>query len=464
MEKRNGSPIKYTHNKLNKETDGATSELEEDEVIQDWSQLAKLSKKNSLKTLPKRGEKDYEPDGTIIQEGRLFQVRKAMFDTLYNSIRGSTIKNQSKAFLVPELHSAFILHAKGNFLQTVGKVDKQSRCWLNFLEFVYLAERGTITPFLCSEYHNSMTTEDDMDIVPLSIEDIYTFFESQVEINEFFVYGYLKRLGYIVNLKKMQVPDPTSFFPSTLNKWTGYFNVINLLSFTDRLFTDTSKMLRKMVFFSSYNFKIFKYLSNSMIYNGLQTLINCQNVPKNKSELYSQRIKYNRKPTLHNKQKISFDVWKPQSNYKKKSPGLPDYQIMVMNKNDPKQHFPSKKELDDLFDSLDYKFEFLNNSEDTNFWERNSYTCNIPREDYLLKSHYKAKQVNSSLNSVKQKKVKRPISSYNTNIQQILRLKHGYRNILIAVIDNGIISFIKIGEADFGKENIWYVPNSKLNK
>ena len=116
---------------------------DEDEITQDWSQLAKLAKKSLKSTIPKRGEKEYGPDGTNVQENLLFNARKAMFETLFNSIRGSTLKNQVKAYYVKEKHEAVVLTPKGNFLQTVGKVDKLGKCWIHFIEFLYLAESAS---------------------------------------------------------------------------------------------------------------------------------------------------------------------------------------------------------------------------------------------------------------------------------------------------------------------------------
>lgn len=121
---------------------------DEDEKIQDWAEIAKLTQANAPVVIPKRGEKDYEPDGSNIQELLLYRARKAMFDTLTNSVRGSTVKSQVKAYYVPERHMAFVPHARGNFTQTMGTSTSVSgELWLEFYEFVYLSERGTVTPY-----------------------------------------------------------------------------------------------------------------------------------------------------------------------------------------------------------------------------------------------------------------------------------------------------------------------------
>mgnify|MGYP003366308316 FL=1 len=43
------------------------------------------------------------------------------------------------------------------------------------------------------------------------------------------------------------------------------------------------------------------------------------------------------------------------------------------------------------------------------------------------------------------------------------KLKKGFRSIIIAILDNGVSSFVELSEADFSNENVWYVP-SKNNK
>lgn len=35
------------------------------------------------------------------------------------------------------------------------------------------------------------------------------------------------------------------------------------------------------------------------------------------------------------------------------------------------------------------------------------------------------------------------------------RLKHGWRNVILAVVDQGIVSYIRVGDAAFGKEKLY---------
>ena len=61
------------------------SDADEDELTQDWSQISGLSNNTHQAIIPKRGEKDYEPDGTNVQEVLLYKAKSAMFDALSNA-------------------------------------------------------------------------------------------------------------------------------------------------------------------------------------------------------------------------------------------------------------------------------------------------------------------------------------------------------------------------------------------
>lgn len=36
-----------------------------------------------------------------------------------------------------------------------------------------------------------------------------------------------------------------------------------------------------------------------------------------------------------------------------------------------------------------------------------------------------------------------------------MRLRHGYRNVILAVVDQGVVSFLRVGDAAFGREKIY---------
>lgn len=462
-------------------------EYEEDELEKDWSEVIKLNKKNLQMIIPKRGEKDYEPDGTDIQELLLYKARKAMFDALSNSVRGTTVKHQVKAVYNFDKHKALVLNPKGAFLQTMGHITKNGEFWLDFMEFLYLAERGTITPYCLKS--NSMNLNqllpsiDDHNLLSLSIEDIYAFFKTQREIDEFSVYSHLKRLGFIITKVEDDDNDNNkiTFSPKieAFKSICGY-QLHSLFKQITSLFVSHKNNLFNGLFYNPAHYKYIKYTSTPQIYRNLKLLIPHIEVPKTLPELQHRKQSYllnKNQNHSNNPLKLTFNVWKPQTNYKKKIPELPDYQIVVYNKNDNKQHFPTNDDLKNIFDSLNYKFEFLdksNNNNGTINWDDHSYINGIPRSAILSKNQ-KKKITNSqseTINNTKEKKRKtlrkQPSSlvssSTPAHIKQIKRLKNGYRSFILAVMDNGIISFIKISEADLGSEDVWYVPTVQAKK
>ena len=454
---------------------------DEDEKIQDWAEIAKLTQANAPVVIPKRGEKDYEPDGSNIQELLLYRARKAMFDTLTNSVRGSTVKSQVKAYYVPERHMAFVPHARGNFTQTMGTSTSVSgELWLEFYEFVYLSERGTVTPYWQIELDKSLD-------IPLSMEDLYSLFQTQEELDNFSVYAHLKRLGLIV--MKAHFSDEggtatTTFFePAILRdmvarKNQNYLSSVFSLARLTSSFLSAKNSFFNGIFYCRWHYYFRRYTSSQQLYQQLNRLVPYYCSPKTREELHSaaaERLGCNGHE--HSSYPvIAFNIWKPTPNFKKKSAELPDYQVVVYNKSVTGQHFPTYREFRRIFDSLDYKFEFLSTgstkpSSKREFWDKNSFIDGVSRAEYLdnLKArkhkrsaeHVTTGQTTSAVNTASSStrlssssgKSKTNSPSYG---QKIRSLRCGYRSFLLAVVDNGIISFVKISEADFGSTDVWY--------
>lgn len=46
--------------------------------------------------------------------------------------------------------------------------------------------------------------------------------------------------------------------------------------------------------------------------------------------------------------------------------------------------------------------------------------------------------------------------------QLYMRLRHGYRNVILAVVDQGVTSFLRVADAAFGKERIYEAANAPM--
>lgn len=102
----------------------------------------------------------------------------------------------------------------------------------------------------------------------------------------------------------------------------------------------------------------------------------------------------------HPRIRCSFYVWKPTSDFKKSAPPPPNFRIAVINARE--EGLPVLDQLDDLLQSVPYD----------------------------------------------------PPPA-NSDGQVYKRLKHGYRNVLLAVVDQGVISYLRVSDAGFGKERIF---------
>ncbi|CCD24218.1 tRNA splicing endonuclease subunit SEN54 NDAI_0C05590 [Naumovozyma dairenensis CBS 421] len=455
--------MKGTANPQKVKDEAIDSDLDDDEIVQDWSEVAKLAHTNNAAALiPKRGEKDYEPDGTDIQKLLLHQAQKAMFDTLSHSIAGSVLKSLVKAYYIPDNHNALLPHPKGNFMQTMGRMNSNGQFTLSFHEFVYLAERGTVSPYILVPNSDGSKKLE----IPLSIQDLYALFKSQQDLDKFAIYAQLKRLGFIVMETKDNSYDKSSIYPPTLSH-----NKILRFNSTYQSIIAPFKIWRTSLFnhlvYNSLGLLTSKYTTSPQIYETLNKLVPYTKAPKTLEELRISRFNVLQSTTTNNTNLLSltFNVWKPQTNFKKKSPGLPDYQVAVYNKNDNNVKFPTYKDFQNIFNNLDYKFEFLNYSrQDEISWEDVSFTNGVPTNTYLsnLKSKAQQKKSSDNDNNTKKKK-KRALKTFPPHVQQLRRLKAGYRSFLLAIMDDGIISFVKIAEEDFGSENVWYVPTATTN-
>ena len=43
--------------------------------------------------------------------------------------------------------------------------------------------------------------------------------------------------------------------------------------------------------------------------------------------------------------------------------------------------------------------------------------------------------------------------------QLYMRLRHGYRNVILAIVDQGVTSYLRVSDAAFGKEKIYEAKN-----
>ncbi|KAG5833020.1 hypothetical protein ANANG_G00297420 [Anguilla anguilla] len=159
--------------------------------------------------IPLRGQKDFIPDGSEQQRQRLERSLQEHWDLLSEE-RVERLGSLVKGLWIPQEGVVELQSPAGKFWQTMG-FSERGKQFLLPEEALYLMECGSVQVF----YRD----------LPLSIQDGYERFLSQetVSLQQYQVFGHLKRLGYIVSRF-----DPGSRAPSL------YERQLNLPQGSDR--------------------------------------------------------------------------------------------------------------------------------------------------------------------------------------------------------------------------------------
>lgn len=100
-------------------------------------------------------------------------------------------------------------------------------------------------------------------------------------------------------------------------------------------------------------------------------------------------------PGLH----VTYHVWKPgSSTYRKSAPGPPDFRIVVINARD--NPIPTLEQLNSLLETV-------------------------------------------------------PYDPPNSNASLYQKLKYGYKNVILAIVDQGVVSYLRVADAAFGREKLY---------
>lgn len=91
--------------------------------------------------------------------------------------------------------------------------------------------------------------------------------------------------------------------------------------------------------------------------------------------------------------RIAYNVWKPQPHFKKSDPGEPDFRLAIVSARD--NNMPTLAQLSALFDAV-------------------------------------------------------PFDKTYDSKNQMQKLKDGHKSVLVAVVDSGVISFLRFGDVGFG--------------
>lgn len=401
----------------------STADSDDEDGTPSFSAFLSLMAKNSRTTssrpaasaLPRRGEKDFEPHGTTAQADVLANSRMEMHDAL----AFTRVHQPGKRVLgvyVRETGLTRVERPSGKLFLSMGRTDRKGVLWLEAEEALYLVERGDLDVRWEVEDEgekrggegNGCVEEggdDDAErpFVTFSLQTAYAVYvgdtEKGVSLERYNVYANLKRGGYAVFRGPAWEPQDfdkdavESRALSTSTAGNGAWAwLYALLSTKDAKFTHPPHgPLHGAGPFRSYQ-DIYKQL-------GI--------VP-----WHDPTIPTTRESGLANDEpqgpddalRVSYYVYKPREGFRKSKPGPPDFRIAVIDARE--EDVPTIDQIDGLLASTPY--------------------------------------------------APPPPPPDNDNAGKMyVRLKHGYRNVILAVVDQGIISYLRIADAGFGKEKLY---------
>lgn len=250
---------------------------------QDWNLLGTLS--SDVTQIPKRGEKDFEPDGTEFQDSALQSSRQAMYSAL-SGTRAHTSKNHCTATWIDEIRLARVEQARGGHFMSMGRADSFGTIWLYPEELLYLVERGSLECFFPQG-------------LQMSLQAVYACAVTNAsELETYQIYSHLRKIGFIVQRHtaldpmKDELPDSSNWL-SYMPNWGKYFKWHR--GFVYRSYSDVFRDLNKKAP------KAFPFSRNSPMESGSSDW------------------------------RVQFNVWKPGVNFKKSEPGFPNYHVAVVS-------------------------------------------------------------------------------------------------------------------------------------
>lgn len=387
------------------------------EKIQDWRSLGAAAQD----VIPKRGEKEFAPDGTAVLLQLLEEARDAMYLALLVP-RGHVTKQELNAVWYPQFGKAFLPHMKGPYFKDIGHPSPGpvtvagtawQGAWLDACETVYLCERGSLRVFMYAEsfdYHLKQgdcgsAFDYDAHLMALSLAHLYSVALASPDLEEKYqVYSHLKRLGYLIlpfkdctEIQRKQLAVPN-------RRW--------LLSWVNRLWPLMSVWQRHFFDYTS----IFRALKLIPAYSTYDSVHDAS------------------LPSLPLALRPTFDVWKPTPKFSKRQPPLPDFQVVVTNTN--KENFPSLSHIQALFNCSNV------GGQAPPGYVKKQTAMSSKRQVRALR----AKERQLKLDPAVQKRI-----AYSK--LRDARLKSGGRSFVVAMLDNGVLSFVNFGEGDFRLEH-----------
>lgn len=325
-------------------------------------------------------------------------------------------KGHTVATYHPETNMAYTYNPKGPHFAKMGNVLsaqndplgndelRGKRLWLLPEEVLYLLERGSLDV--------RWSTEDDEEDgmgLPMSLQGAYAMFigdeethEGALTLERYSVYAGLKRMGYtVMRAPTWDAPD----LPLGKDRFAGYRSPprytwrVGLRSYYTswwNLWSPLAAQDEPIDYDQGPLVHSGLYRNYTEIYRRL-ALISFHDPTSQFSPSYLDPSYLD--PDDDQAFRITYHVWKPGSpTFKKSAPGPADFRIAVVNARETA--VPTLEELSGLLEMTPY---------------------DPPSE----------------------------------TAQLYQKLKHGYKNVVLAIVDQGVVSYLRIADAAFGREKLY---------
>ncbi|KAL1853424.1 tRNA-splicing endonuclease subunit sen54 [Paecilomyces lecythidis] len=384
-------------------------------------------------TLPRRGEKDFEPNPTLFQSDALAASRQAMHNALSfprlhhprNKVVGyyapdgfappqDSLKPVGMASIQEESQKkieeskaqkptgpsstispdacVYVPNPKGQHFRTVGQGDRWNRVWLLPEEALYLLERGSLDIRWPSE-DSSEDNNEDLSI-PMSLQAAYACLIGRggLTLERFSVYSGLKRGGYaLLRAPSWNESTEEADREPLADLRSGSGGAVDLMGFLGRLCRSIYNVTSSASTATGPVVGLGIHRSYNDIYRRL-SLITAEDPAVEKPAPNPPRPPF----------RVAYHIYKPSTPFRKSVPPPPDFRIAVVNARE-QTTLPTMSQMSALLESTPF---------------------DPPRGEKMDKMLY-------------------------------MRLRHGYRNVVLAVVDQGVVSFLRIADMGFSREKIY---------
>ncbi|KAJ5925725.1 tRNA-splicing endonuclease subunit Sen54 [Penicillium verhagenii] len=368
-------------------------------------------------SLPKRGEKDFEPNPTEFQADVLSASRQAMHNALSHPrvhhpkgrvvgfyapdgfspppeyIESAKPKGEARGLNISPDACVYIVNPKGTFFKNMGQTDRWNRVWILPEEALYMIERGSLDirwpVSLTGVTPGSADDGEDDGSLPMSLQAAYACFmgHGNLTLERYSVFTSLKRLGYSV----LRAPG-----------WNDSAKPEGSASNEEEKEKEKEKDAYAQLRYRGAGLAGILASISDWIHDPMSTantaagpVVGC-GIHRSYAGSLDTIAPF----------RVVFHVYKPSTQLKKTALPTPDFRIAVVNTRE-QTTIPTLPQLGALLEST---------------------PIDPPSGEKMSRLMY-------------------------------MRLRHGYRNVVLAVVDQGVTSYLRIADAAFGKEKLFDIKH-----